>query len=156
MLKRNFFLSLAALALLAVPSLAQMSKSKEVRFTVRIENISSADGQTAKDGAKWPFALSPGLFVLHEREVRLFREGNPAVNGLEAQAEDGNPGEIAKVLEARGHNGADGAMLHGVFNTPVGASGPGPIGPEGAVDSVLRRQGQDLLRLSRRKRRRHP
>src|SRR5215510_11133357 len=103
MVKRKLILSLAALALLAAPSLAQTSKSKEVKFTVRIENISSADGQTASDGAKWPFALSPGLWVTHEREVRLFREGNPAVNGLEAQAEDGNPGELAKVLEARGH-----------------------------------------------------
>lgn len=130
MLKRKFFLSLAALALLAVPSLAQTSKSKEVKFTVRIENISSVDGQRAKDGAKWPFALSPGLFVLHEREVRLFREGNPSVGGLEAQAEDGNPGEIVKVLEARGHEG----MQHGVFNTPAGAKGPGPIGPGGAYE----------------------
>ncbi|MFN0084722.1 MAG: spondin domain-containing protein [Blastocatellia bacterium] len=130
MLKRNLFLSLAALALLAAPSMAQMSKSKDVKFTVRIENISSADGQTASNGEKWPFALSPGLFVLHEREVRLFREGNPAVNGLEAQAEDGNPGDLVKMLESRGHEG----MQHGVFNTPVGAKGPAPIGPGGAYE----------------------
>ncbi|MGH9847608.1 MAG: spondin domain-containing protein, partial [Blastocatellia bacterium] len=128
MLKRKLILSLAALALLAVPSLAQASKSKEVKFTVRIENISSADGQTASNGAKWPFALSPGFFVVHEREVRLFREGLPAANGLEAQAEDGNPGEIVKVLEGREHMG------HGIFNTPVGADSPGPIGPGGAYE----------------------
>jgi len=134
MLKRKFFLGLAALALLAAPTLAQTSKGKEVKFTVRIENISSADGQTASNGAKWPFALSPGLWVVHEREVRLFREGLPAVNGLEAQAEDGNPGDLAKMLDARGHIGADGEMLHGVFNTPVGSNGPGPIGPGGAYE----------------------
>ena len=134
MLKHNFFLSLAALALLSAPSLAQTGKSKEVKFTVRIENISSADGQTASNGAKWPFALSPGLWVVHEREVRLFREGLPAVNGLEAQAEDGNPGELVKMLDARGHNGADGVMLHGVFNIPVGADKAGPIGPGGAYE----------------------
>lgn len=134
MLKRKLILSLAALALLAAPSLAQTSKSKEVKFTVRVENISSADGQTASNGAKWPFALSPGLWVVHEREVRLFREGLPAVNGLEAQAEDGNPGDLIKMLDARGHNAADGAMLHGVFNTPVGADKAGPIGPGGAYE----------------------
>jgi len=133
MIKRNLFLSLIALVLFAAPSFAQM-KSDGVKFTVRIENISSADGQTASNGDKWPFALSPGLWVLHEREVRLFREGNKAINGLEAQAEDGNPGEIVKVLEGRQHNGPHGEMLHGVFNTPVGASGPGPIGSGGAYE----------------------
>jgi hypothetical protein len=111
-----------------------MAKSKDVKFTVRIENLSSADGQTASNGTKWPFALSPGLWVVHEREVRLFREGLRAVNGLEAQAEDGNPGDLVKMLDARGHNGADGAMLHGVFNTPAGASQPGPIGPGSAYE----------------------
>jgi hypothetical protein len=129
MIKRNLFLGLMALALFIAPSFAQM-KSDEVKFTVRIENVSNADGQTAANGDKWPFALSPGLWVLHQREVRLFREGNRAVNGLEAQAEDGNPGEIVRVLESREHSG----MQHGVFNTPVGASGPGPIGPGGAYE----------------------
>lgn len=128
MLKRKLFLSLAAAALLAAPSLAQTSNSKEVEFTVRVENISSADGQTASNGAKWLFVLSPGFFVVHAREVRLFREGLPATSGLEALAEDGNPGEIAKVLESREHMG------HGIFNTPVGADKPGPIGPGGAYE----------------------
>lgn len=131
---RKLFLSICALALLAVSGLAQNAKTKEVKFTVRIENISSADGQTASNGTKWPFALSPGLYVLHDREVRLFREGLPAVNGLEQQAEDGNPGDLVKMLNDRGHNGAEGMMLHGVFNTPVGAAGPGPIGPGGAYE----------------------
>lgn len=130
MLKRKLILSLAALVFLAAPSLAQTSKSKEVKFTVRIENISSADGQTASNGTKWPFALSPGLWVTHEREVRLFREGNPAVNGLEPQAEHGDPSDLVKMLEGRGHEG----MQHGVFNTPVGASSPGPIRPGGAYE----------------------
>ncbi|MFN0107498.1 MAG: spondin domain-containing protein [Blastocatellia bacterium] len=136
MLKRTIFLSLFATAALFVAASAQ-GANKEVKFTVRVENISGADGQMAKDGAKWPFALSPGLWVIHEREVRLFREGNPAVNGLEAQAEDGNPGDLIKMLEARGHeghNGQNSVMLHGVFNTPVGADKPAPIGPGGAYE----------------------
>src|SRR5436190_1567259 len=128
-MRRAFFLSLvASVALLSVTAQAQHSGKGEVKFTVRIENVSNPDGQVAKDGSRWPFALSPGLFVLHERDVRLFREGNPAVNGLEAQAEDGNPGELAKVLEGREHMG------HGVFNTPVGADKPGLIGPGGVYE----------------------
>ena len=95
------------------------------KFTVRIENISSADGQTASDGTKWPFALSPGMFVLDERNV-LFTEGKRAkANGLEAQAEDGNPMGLIASLEKMHHAGA----FHGVYNTPVGAMGPGPLGP---------------------------
>lgn len=128
-MKRNIFLSLIALlALLATTALAQQHKEDKggTKFTVRIENISQE--QTAKDGTKWPFALSPGLYVLHQREVRLFSEGLPAANGLEALAETGNPGEIVKVLDGREHMG------HGVFNTPVGADKPGPIGPGGAYE----------------------
>src|SRR5690242_15058905 len=44
----------------------------DTRFTVRIENISSKDGQTASDGTPWPFALSPGIWVAHDRDVTLF------------------------------------------------------------------------------------
>jgi hypothetical protein len=131
MLKRKLFLSLMAVAILTGIHTASFAQDKkEVKFTVRIENISNPDGQVAKDGTKWPFALSPGLWVTHEREVRLFREGVPANGGLEEQAEAGNPGALVKNLEGREHNG----MQHGVFNTPVGASGPGPIGPGGAYE----------------------
>ena len=131
MLKKNLLFALMGLAMLAFPAFAQ--NTGEAKFTIRIENVSSKDGQVAKDGSKWPFALSPGLWVAHDREVRLFREGNPAVNGLEALAEDGNPGDLVKMLEAREHSG----MQHGVFNTPVGAGGPAPILPGGAYEFSL-------------------
>jgi hypothetical protein len=125
-MKRVFFLNLLATVVLGVSALAQHGGKEETKFTVRIENISPE--QTAPDGTKWPFALSPGLFVLHEREVRLFRTGLPAINGLEALAETGSPDEIVKVLEGRQHKG------HGVFNTPVGANEPGPLGPGGVYE----------------------
>ncbi len=134
MFKRTIFFSLFAIASLFVSASAQHKTNEGTKFTVRIENISNPDGQVAKDGTKWPFALSPGLWVLHEREIRLFREGNPAIGGLEAQAETGNPGEIIKQLEARGHKGQHGEMLHGVFNIPVGSNEPAPIGPGGAYE----------------------
>lgn len=135
MFKRTIILSLFALAAFSVAAVAQDHKmDKGTKFTVRIENISSADGQVAKDGTKWPFALSPGLWVLHKREVRLFREGVVANGGLEELAESGNPGVLVKNLEARGHSGMGDVMLHGVFNTPVGGNGPAPIGPGGAYE----------------------
>jgi spondin N len=130
-------LTLSVFILAAIPgaqfsavSLAHSKRANGVKFIARIENISNKDGQTAKDGTRWPFALSPGLWVMHESEVRLFKTGVSAShNGMEAQAEDGNPVELVKYLDLH-HNG----MLHGVFNTPVGASGPGPIGPGGAYE----------------------
>jgi hypothetical protein len=135
MLKRKLFLALAAIAtLIGVHAASFAQDNKEVKFTVRIENVSNPDGQMAKDGTKWPFALSPGLWVVHEREVRLYREGVAANSGLEEQAEMGNPGVLVKNLDNRGHSGPHGEMLHGVFNTPVSASGPGPIGPGGAYE----------------------
>ena len=124
------------LALVAVTMSAQfvvtsaMDHRKAARFTVRIENISSADGQTAADGTRWPFALSPGMFVLNQKNP-LFTEGKAAkANGLEAQAEDGTPDGLVSSLEKMHHASA----LHGVFNTPAGAMGPGPIGPGAAYE----------------------
>lgn len=103
----------------------------DVRFTVRIENISNKDGFTASNGVKFPFALSPGMWVVHNKlDVRLLKEGGKAsVNGLDMQAEDGNPDGLIKYLQ---HYHSE--MLHGAFNTPVGASAPGPIGPGGAYE----------------------
>lgn len=113
---------------------------KETRLKVRIENISSAEGQMASNGARWPFALSPGMWVVHGNDVTLFKEGKPAVNGLEAQAEDGNPEGLIKWLE--GHHSS---MHHGVFNVPVGMSKPGPIGPGAAYEfSIAATPGMKL------------
>jgi len=114
---------------------AGRSNGKEIRFTVRIENISNKDGFTASTGARFPFALSPGMWVVHGKlDVRLLKEGvRASVNGLEMQAEDGNPEGLIKYLD--GHHSH---MLHGVFNTPVGASAPGPIGPGGAYEFTIK------------------
>jgi len=120
------------LALLAVCYLAQFTvavatrKPGPTKFKVRVENISNPGGMTASDGTKFPFALSPGMFVLSEKNAPLFSEGKAArANGLEMQAEDGDPSGLVKSLEAMHHA----SNLHGVFNTPVGAMGPGPIRP---------------------------
>jgi len=120
------------LALLAVCYLAQLTvavatrKADATKFTVRVENISNPEGMTASDGTKFPFALSPGLFVLNTKNSPLFTENKAArPNGLEMQAEDGDPSGLVKSLEVMHHA----SNLHGVFNTPVGAMGAGPIRP---------------------------
>ncbi len=119
------------LALLAVCYLTQFTvavatrKVEPIKFKVRVENISNAEGMTASNGAKFPFALSPGMFVLGEKNS-FFTEGKRAFkNGLEMQAEDGDPAGLVAALEAMHHS----SNLHGVFNTPVGAMTAGPIRP---------------------------
>ena len=120
-----------SLALLTACGLAQFPvamatrKAEPTKFIVRVENISNPEGMTASNGEKFPFALSPGMFVLSEKKAPLFTEGKAAANGLEMQAEDGDPTGLVKSLEAMNHA----SNLHGVFNTPVGAMGAGPIRP---------------------------
>jgi hypothetical protein len=101
-------------------------KSAPTKFTVRVENISNPEGTTASNGEKVPFALSPGMFLLSEKSAPLFSEGKPArKNGLEMQAEDGDPSGLVSSFEAMNHS----SNLHGVFNTPVGGMAAGPIRP---------------------------
>ena len=121
-----------ALALLTACYLSQFTvatatrKTESTKFTIRVENISNAEGMTASNGQKFPFALSPGMFVLSDKSAALFTEGKPArQNGLEMQAEDGDPSGLVTSLVAMHHS----SNLHGVFNTPVGAMAAGPIRP---------------------------
>jgi hypothetical protein len=120
------------LALLLAGYLAQITvavatrKAGPTKFTVKVENISNREGMTASNGVKFPFALSPGMFVLSINNAPLFTEGRAArANGLEMQAEDGDPSGLVKSLETMHHA----SNLHGVFNTPEGAMGAGPIRP---------------------------
>jgi hypothetical protein len=148
MRRSRFFITAAfvlALALCAQAAFAATGGAKRgartAKFKVRIENVSAAEGQTAKDGARWPFALSPGLYVVGAKSVALFREGRRASAGLESQAEDGNPSGLARALEALRHEG------HGVFDTPVGAGAPAPIGPGGAYEFTVNAAEGDRLTL---------
>lgn len=105
-------------------------KGEMTRFTIRIDNMSSPEGIKASDGTKWPFALSPGLCIVHTNNAPVFSSGKKdRGNGLEAQAEEGNPARLAKSLA--GDNGVESVV---VFNTPVGEKSAGPIGPGGAYE----------------------
>ena len=136
------------LALLAVCYLSQYTVAvathnvEQTKFTVRVENISNPEGMTASNGEKFPFALSPGMFVLGEKNA-LFVEGKPArKNGLEMQAEDGDPSELVSSLETMHHS----SNLHGVFNMPVGAMAAGPIRPGDSFEfTVVAMPGMKLF-----------
>jgi hypothetical protein len=128
MKRRNLAIGLALLTVcyLTQFTVATATRKKEpTKFTVRVENISNPEGMTASNGEKFPFALSPGMFVLSEKKAALFTEGKPARNGLEMQAEDGDPSALVASLVSMHHS----SNLHGVFNTPVGAMAAGPIRP---------------------------
>lgn len=119
------------LALLTVCYMAQFTvavttpKGEPVKFTVRVENISNPEGMTASNGAKVPFALSPGMFLLSNKKAPLFTEHKPARNGIEMQAEDGDPAGLVASLVAMHHS----SNLHGVFDKPLGMMAAGPIRP---------------------------
>jgi hypothetical protein len=120
------FVGAALIAQFVAASATQARKGQPIKFTVRVENISNPEGMAASNGDKFPFALSPGLFVLSTKNPPLFTEGMTArANGLEMQSEDGDPSGLVKSLEVMHHA----SNLHGVFNTPVGAMGAGPIRP---------------------------
>jgi len=98
-------------------------------FKVRIENISTPDGVVTEGGAKYPFALSPGLFVVNHRKNYFFNNGERADAALEALAEDGNPEFLSKKYLTK-----VGSIFMGVFNKPVGSDMASPILPGGAFE----------------------
>jgi hypothetical protein len=107
--------------------------AEAVKFTVRIENISNGNALKLASGDDAPFAVSPGLWMVHTQKAHVFTSGTKdRGQGLEAQAEDGNPAGLAQALEKH-----PGVQSLGVFNTPTGASEPGPIGPGQAYEYVI-------------------
>jgi hypothetical protein len=129
MKRREFAIALALLTACYLTQFTVATATRKVestKFTIRVENISNPEGLTASNGQKFPFALSPGMFVLSDKSAALFTEGKPArKNGLEMQAEDGDPSVLVASLMTMHHS----SNLHGVFNTPVGAMAAGPIRP---------------------------
>lgn len=141
---RNILLVLTAalvLAALSLTALGQMRKGS-TKFKVRIENISSAEGFTASNGTKWPFAISPGAYNIHRGSGNpFFKVGSSAGStGLEALAEDGNPEMLT--LRASHHAGA---KISGTFNAPAGTNMPGPVTPGAAFEFELTAKPGDHL-----------
>lgn len=72
--------------------------------------------------------LAPGVFASHTGSNVLFTARSAdRGEGLEALAEDGNPAILAPAVAGRA-----GVSASGAFNTPEGASGPGPLFPGSA------------------------
>lgn len=86
--------------------------------------------------------LSPGVWAVHDNGVNpLFNSGSADLGeGLEAIAEDGQPGALATVLSSKA-----GVSSSDLFNTPVGAAGPGPAVPGGAYEFSFTAQEGDYL-----------
>lgn len=130
MLKQKFIIGFAVITALVLGVQANVfAKKKSASFKVRIENISNSDGLAAADGSKYPFALSPGLYVVTNEKMNFFKVGKKASDGLEPQAEDGNPELLAKNLLTK-----IGSSKMGIFNTPIGMEKPAPILPNGAFE----------------------
>lgn len=116
----------------------------EMKFMLRVENITKADAFTASNGTKWSLAFSPGTAIVHADRAPVFGEGQKdRGKGLEAQSEDGNPAMLAKSL-----NGGKGIKSVAVYNTPVGANGPGPITPGAAYEVTVSAMPGDKLSMT--------
>ena len=100
-------------------------------FDATVRNVSGASGAAA--------AFSPGVYVAHTDPAITYMEGHPQLfkagranlgNGLEALAEDGNPGPVHGYISTAGWMSeipVDGS--YGIFDTPVNSSGPGSLRP---------------------------
>ena len=74
--------------------------------------------------------LAPGVWAVHSSADPLFSDGQAdRGQGLEALAEDGNPADLAAALST-----VNGVTSSGVFNTPAGGDGPGPLLPGSAYE----------------------
>lgn len=145
MLKQKF-IAVAAMAVLAI-IIGQSNAfafggntKKQVSFKVRVENISNKDGIAASDGTRYPFALSPGFYAVTGGGLDFFKAGAKASGTIEAQAEDGSPEMLSKVVLAKQFTGS-----FGIFNKPTGADMPSPILPGGAYKfNFMAKKGMTL------------
>ena len=137
-------LGVAVGAFLGVTAVASANGDKPTQFVIRVENITQADAFTASNGVKWWLAFSPGTAVVHTAKAPLFTSGKKdRGQGLEAQSEDGDPGTLANSLA-----GSKGIKSITVFNTPVGASAPGPITPGAAYETTISAVPGDRLSMT--------
>lgn len=115
----------------------QIDAGNATSFTVLLENISTeATLSVASDSSTQAVPLSPGVFIVHRAadDSPLLLPRDAANAGLEAVAEDGNTEPYAEAVP--------GSI---VFNTPVGASEPGPIGPGGSYEFTFQAVDGDKL-----------
>ena len=85
--------------------------------------------------------LAPGVWAVHTTVAPLFTDG-AADNGdgLEGLAEDGDPSSLDAALSDQ-----SGVAGNGVFNTPVGADGPGAAAPGATYEFSISARPGDWL-----------
>ncbi|NND90329.1 MAG: CHRD domain-containing protein [Granulosicoccus sp.] len=105
-------------------------------FLVRVENVSTEATLTTTEGSV-AVPLSPGAYLIHQETFNpLLEPRDPAGTALEQLAEDGNPAQFPTDVP--------GSV---VFDTPVGASEAGPIGPGEAYEFTVAASPGDRLSL---------
>ena len=115
----------------------QIDAGNATSFVVRIENISTDRTlNVASTNSTQPVPLSPGAFIVHREanDSPLLLPRDAANAGLEAVAEDGNVAPYPAAVPGAA-----------VFNTPVGADAPGPIGPGAAYEFNIQAVDGDKL-----------
>lgn len=106
-------------------------------FTVRIDNVSTSDTLPTSSGSV-PVPLSPGAYIVHRADRNpLLDPRSPASPALEALAEDGNASLFPE--------GIPGSVI---FNTPAGATEPGPLFPGDYYSFSLLASPGDSLALA--------
>jgi hypothetical protein len=148
MLKQKFVTGIAFAILFVIGAqVNSFAFAKKVRaqatFTVKIENISNPDGLVAQDGSKYPFAISPGLYLVTDKKMDLFREGRKAGDALQSQAEEGNPELLAKEFLTK-----VGSINEGVFSKPVGSDMASPLLPGHSFEFSFKAEEGEKLNLS--------
>ncbi len=100
-------------------------------------------GSYLADNTGLTIILSPGAYAVHTGADPFFTSGMAdRGKGLENIAEDGDPSMQNTALAS-----ATGIATNGVFNTPVGAAGAGPLTPGGSYTFSVNAQEGDYLSL---------
>ena len=86
--------------------------------------------------------LAPGAFAVHGSDVSPIFSTNHADlgEGLENLAENGDPSTLAAALSSK-----TGVTATGAFNTPKGASGPGPLLPGNSYEFTFEAEDGEYL-----------
>jgi hypothetical protein len=139
-----FTLRHAALIAVLAPTTAtaQYGTGRDVRFTIRVENVSTPQTLKLSNGMTAPAPTAPILWTITDGGNPLFKAGVADKGmGLEQLAEDGNPGVFADYITQN----VKSIARSGVVTTPVGDKGPGPITPGKAYEfTVSASPGQRL------------
>jgi hypothetical protein len=144
---RKALLATASQALLIAmlaqaPANAQPRETQETVFTVRVENVSTAQTLRLSNHTTAPAPTAPIFWAITDRGNPLFTSGTPdRGQGIEPLSEDGNPGLLAGYYDRH----PQGIVHSGAVTIPVGDTTAGPIGPGKAFEfNVSAAPGQRL------------